>query len=73
MTLSHPLDEKDAFEAWLCGTYTLGDPVWACRLSHTLKPQHSPPLGLHIGRIPRQPIPSCWGFHFSRKAYSILR
>ena len=73
MTLSHPLDEKDAFAAWLCGTYTLDDPVWACRLSHTMKPQHTPPLGLHIGIIPRQPISCCLGFRLSRQAYPMLR
>ena len=46
MTFLSPFHEKDQFEEWLCGTYTLVEPMWACRLLHTVKPQHTPPLGL---------------------------
>ena len=48
MTFLSPFHEKDQFEDLLCGTYTLVEPVWACRLFHTVKPQHTPPLGLQL-------------------------
>ena len=73
MNFLSPFHKKDPFEELLCGTYIFVEPVWACRLFHTVKLQHIPLLGLHIGIIPRQPIPSRLGFHCSRKAYPMLR
>src|SRR5262245_66452998 len=55
MTLLSPVHETEPFEELLCGASTLVEPGWACLLFHTVKPQHTPPLGLHIGIIPRQP------------------
>jgi hypothetical protein len=52
----------------LCLTYTLTDPVWTSTLVDSVKPWHSPPLGLHLllpHQLPRrcQDLLSHWSPH----------
>jgi hypothetical protein len=51
---SHQFYAKDEFEESFCVTYTLLEPVWENTLVDSVKPQHSPPLGLHsfVARCP---------------------